>query len=176
MTQPQRDIDVEQSRTKEIMEQALPADRDTEGRLNYLHGLALRRRKDPDLEARYERERESLAEQLKAEGPRYFLDSDGVKRYAYRVQPESLEVDVDEFVAAHERGEMPEVDLDKVMPRSPNREALRRAIASRSKVHLRPDGRKDGKIPAAIVAKTMRYVPGTAQVRFASEEDERPDH
>ena len=40
MTRPDRDVDVEQSRTAEIMEEATAADSDTEAKLNRLHGMA----------------------------------------------------------------------------------------------------------------------------------------
>jgi hypothetical protein len=175
MTRPDRDVDVEQSRTAEIIAEAVAADADTETKLARLHEMAAMRREDPVLKQHYESLRDAIAPQLRAEGPRYFIGQDGVKRYAYTTTPETLEVDIDEFVRLHEAGEMPEVDLDKVMPRKPDREALRRAIASRSKTHRLPGGEKDGKIPMRVVAKTMRYVPGTARVNFASEQDETDD-
>lgn len=170
-----RDIDVEQSKTKELMEQASPADEDTEDMLLELSGIMARRRKDPQLERYYEDLRSRTVQRLQEDGPRFFLDRNGVKRYAWPITPETLEVDVDEFVRLWERGEMPEIDLDVVMPRQPNREALRKAIARRSKVHKLPDGTRDGQIPRRVVAKTMRYVPGTSRVGFASEEDLESD-
>lgn len=170
MTQ-QRDIDVEKSRTRELMDQALPADADTEDLLLELYDTAAKRRKDPELERYYERLRGQAVRRLRQDGPRFFLDSSGVKRYAWPTTPETLEVDVEEFVRLHEAGEMPEVDLDKVMPRQPNREQLRRYIAKRSRVNRNPDGSKDGQIPMRVVTKTMRYVPGTARVSFSSDED-----
>lgn len=153
------DFDPEQSKTAEVIRDATYAEIDTEDALRELQQMADRRRKDPDLERRYEALRDKLAAQLKAEGPRYYIDASGTKRYAYAQQPEQLDVNEKEFVRLHEEGAMPEVDLDKVMPRGINREAMRWAIAQE-------------KVPAKVIAKTMRYVPGTARVKFVSETDE----
>ena len=154
----------------EAMERdATPAEADLEDKLLRLDAMAAQRRKDPDLEKRYEALRDEVAEELKATGPRYYLDEHGLKRYAFRVAPEKVEVDVEELVRQVEAGEI-EVDLDKVAPRKVDAEQLKRAVAKGS----RPANRgKPGVIPPEKFLKMARRKPGTAHVRFSDPRDDQ---
>jgi len=138
----------------QMQKQALPADADTEAALAQLQALIMRRRKDPEIEARYEQLRDALVDQLKAEGPRYYLDEEGNKRYAYVVQPEPVEVDMDELLALYEAGELPQSLMDKIAPRKVDKEALRRAVSK-------------GQITRAQFTKVAKLVKGTAHVSFS---------
>lgn len=156
---PDRDLEEEATKKAKMMAEATPADSDTETSLARLEQMMVARREDTALKARYEAERDRLAKQLVKEGSRYFLDEDGDKVFAYPVIPDNLVVNEAEFVRRHEAGEMPDVDLDKVMPRKIDREAMRRAIAKKH-------------VPPAVVVATMRFTKGTARVAFHRDSDE----
>ena len=96
---------------------AKPADPDTEIQLMKLADMAASRRKNPDLEKRYEALRELLANQLTQEGPRYFLGEDGLKRYAYAVTPEPVRVSEERLMDRKEAVRLELAVLAKVAPR-----------------------------------------------------------
>lgn len=112
--------------------EAKPADPDTEIQLMKLADMAASRRKNPDLEKRYEALRELLATQLTKEGPRYFLGEDGIKRYAYAVTPEPVEVSEEKLMELDEAGKLKAGVLEKVAPRKVDKDAFRRAVANGS--------------------------------------------
>lgn len=152
--------------------EAQEADPDLEDRLKALDSIAAQRRKDPDLEARYEQLRDELQAELKETGPRYYLDEHGLKRYAYRVAPEKLAIDVDDLVAMVEAGEI-DVDLDKVAPRKIDGEQMKRAIRKGSVAAAKKAAIPKGGIPPEKLVKLGRIVPSAApHVRFSDPRDD----
>ena len=145
--------EAEQAR-REMEAKATPATADTEGKLIALDAMMARRRKDPDLEAAYEALRADLVAQLKAEGPRYFLNADGLKQYAFAVQPEPLDVDVDALIKMYEEGGLSLETLDKVAPRRADREAFRREVAK-------------GNITQAQLLASTKLRQGTPHVKIS---------
>lgn len=143
-----------EEREAEIVRNASPADRDTEIRLAELHELVVARRKDPERETRYERERDALAADLLEHGPRYFIDENGDKRYAYAVQPEPVEVDMDELMAMYEDGELSTEVMDQIAPRRVDKEGLRRVVSRK-------------KITPAQFTRFAKLRKGTAFVQFS---------
>lgn len=154
------------SRVQQMMAEALPADADTEAKLRYLQRLQDVRRKDPVIEAEYARLRDELARQIGQEGPRYYLDDHGVKRFAYIVQPEPLEYDVNELVKAKDEGRISEALLDELAPRKPNSEAIKQAAARGMKKNPRRPG-----LPPDVFVKVARKTKGTAYVKYSSPVD-----
>lgn len=140
-----------QRKMAELAATATPADGDTEEMLLRLDTLQARRRKNPVLEREYETLRDTLAARLGAEGPRYYLDNDGVKRYAYAVVPEPIEVDVDALCAMDERGELKEGVLEKVAPRKADKEEYRKAVG-------RGDITREQFLASATITKGTPYV------------------
>lgn len=151
----------------EMMEAAKPADPDTEERLQAFHKVVISRREDPVAKAAYEAERDSLVAQLRREGPRYFLDDDGAKRYAYAVTPEGVEVDVAGLIALHDAGELDDELFERLCPRQVDKDQLRAAIARGAN----PRSRKPGLTPSQVV-KVARIVPRTAYVGFSEDQEE----
>lgn len=139
-----------------IAEQATQVDPDLMDMLARLEVLAARRRKDPALEAEYERLRNAASAIINDTGPRWFLDEDGHKRIAYRQAPMNVDVELDELVRQVAEGEI-DVDLDTVAPRKVNKEELKKAVAT-------------GRIPAAKFLRMATLREGTAFVRFSSDE------
>lgn len=150
----------EEDFTERMIRTAEPAVGDTETRLLELQNMQAKRRKDPQLERRYEMLRDELAAQLKAEGPRYYIDNDGVKRYAFTVTPEPVDVDLDGLIQAELDQEISYETLDQVAPRKVDKEAFRRAVATE-------------RIPKALLLKIAKIVPGTAYVKTATPDEER---
>ena len=111
--------------------EASEADADTEDLLRQLDEVARRRRPDKQLEERYLALRDQLVPRLRSSGPRYYLDADHVKRYAFVVQPEPIEVTISELEEAVERGEMTAEVLNRVAPQSRrvNKEEFKKAVA-----------------------------------------------
>lgn len=151
----------------EMMAAATPADPDTEERLLRFHKVVISRRKDPVAEAEYEAERDALAAQLKKEGPRYFIDDFGAKRYAYAVNPEGVEVDVAAIIALHDAGEIDDELFERLAPRAIDKDQLRTAIARGAN----PRARKPGITPAQV-ARIARIVPRTSYVGFSEDQEE----
>lgn len=157
-------VKAEARRKREEMEAvAERADLDTEDKLVLLEGMMAELRPDPQLKARYERLRDQLVAQLRREGPRYFIDPQGVKRFAYAVTPETVEVDVAELQHMHKRGELTEEVLDEVAPRKLDRDGFRRA-ASRG---------KRGGLTRQQVAKVSQIVPkGRGHVAYSGPQED----
>ena len=106
---------------------AKPATTDLERDLARLQDMIAARRKNPELEREYEQLRDQVVKYLKTDGPRYYLDGDGNKRYAFAVSPERTVVDVDALQAMVDAGELDAGVLEEVAPRKANVEAFRRA-------------------------------------------------
>lgn len=155
-----------ESKIQAMMAAAEPADWDTEHKLVALQDMQDRRRKDPVLEAEYERLRDELADQIAIEGPRYYIDKDNIKRYAYVIQPEPIEVDVKALIKAAEDGEISQATLEEVAPRKVDKAAFTRAAARGSN----PRSRKPG-IPPAVFVRVARKVKGTAYIGFSEPVD-----
>lgn len=142
-----------------MIRDAQPASSDTEDELLWLERLQAKRRKDPAVEREYERLRDSLAARLEKEGPRYYIDNEGIKRYAYAVVPEPVEVDVDLLIEAELEREITYETLDAVAPRKVDKEAFRRAVAAE-------------RIPKKVLVKVATVTRGTAYVKTATPDDE----
>lgn len=125
-----------------------------------LQRLADAQRPDRALKQRYEALRDHVTAELAKSGPRYFLDDDGNKRYAFAVLPESVVPDIEEIVELAEEGKLPKLDIEKVFPRKVDTEELRRALAKRQ-------------IPKEVVAKHIHIVPKTGHTRFADPVDDK---
>lgn len=143
----------------ELEANAVQATGDTELMLRELDDLAARRRPNPTLERRYEALRATLAARLETEGPRYYLDFHGKKRYAYASVPEPIDVDVDELCRLDEAGELKEGVLDKVAPRKANKEEYRAAV-------------KRGDITRQQFLATAKMTRGTPRVLFSDPDDD----
>ena len=114
----------EQDRLQAI---ATPAEDDLEFKLARLDMMMAARRKDPALERRYEVLRDEVVAYLREHGPRYYLDSEGFKHYAWAVVPEKVIINVGKMVEAVEAGELDPGVLAECAPRKANAEAFRRA-------------------------------------------------
>ena len=158
--------ETEQDRLAKLIAEALPAHPDMEDKLVALKAMVEARRKDPRAEERYEALRDELARDLQTHGPRYLVDDDGEKHYAYAVAPEIVVANQQVMEAMVEAGELSQEEFDRIYPRKLDKEALRRSIA-----------KKRGGLSDAQVVRAVRFVPGTAYVRFdrpdESYEDER---
>ena len=106
---------------------ATPAGADLETALARLQDMIVIRRKDPKLEAEYEALRDEVVKYLRENGPRYYLDGDGCKRYAFAVIPEKTVVNVDALESMVQAGELSPYVLEQIAPRKANIEAFRRA-------------------------------------------------
>jgi hypothetical protein len=100
---------------------ATTVDRNTELKLLELMDLAATRRPDPDVEQAYEKLRNELTVYLAKSGPRYFIDRDGFKHYAFSVTPEPLEINVERLHQMVVDGQLSmrtfkEVTVTKIIP------------------------------------------------------------
>ena len=138
---------------------AKAAEGDLEEAICQLDELVEARRKDPVIEERYEELRDLVAKAILKDGPRYYLDDRGDKRYAFAVQPEPVEIDVAELIAMNGRGELAGEVLDQIAPRKVDKEAFRRAAST-------------GRLTKAQVAATCKITKGTAHVRFTDPYDQ----
>lgn len=157
-----------ESKRAEMMAAAMPADEDTESRLTLLHKMVLARREDPELKIRYEALRDALASQIKTEGPRYFINNQGVKQYAYVVAGETVESSVEELTALFEAGEISKELYERLCPRGIDKEQLRQAIARGANPRSRSEGLKPEHV--AKVCKIVAY--GTPYVAFADAQED----
>lgn len=157
--------DVEQTRSDEIRAAAGPATGDTEEMLLELDRLATLRRPNPEIERRYEELRDILTARLSKEGPRYYIDAFGEKRYAYALIPEPVDVDVDELIKMNEAGEISDDLLNEVAPRKVDKEAFTKAAARGTR--KRP--RKPGITPEQLIRVATKR-RGQGHVRFVTPE------
>jgi hypothetical protein len=130
------------------------AEGDTEEKLAELHDLQTRRGYWHGSGAgnkRYETLRDELTSPLE-DGPRYFVDDDGVKRVAVRQQQEPVDVDGDAL--EQEIGD-DEALLDAVMPRKVDKTAFKHAV-------------QDGRISSDVLVKVARIRRNKPFVRFLS--------
>lgn len=142
-----------------IRDKAVEASGDLLDDIRRLEDLAAARRPDPDREREYEALRDSVTKRLVESGPRYYLDSNGVKRFAYAVQPEEVECDVEEIVELHGQGKLPLLDVEKVFPRKVDKEQLRRALSKKQ-------------LPRDVVVKHIRLKKRTGHTRWADPRDD----
>jgi hypothetical protein len=149
----------ESTRRQKIYEAALPANPDQEDKLVVLKNMVEVRRKDPRAEERYEALRDDLAKELKESGPRYLVDEDGEKYYAYAVAPEIVIANQQAIEQMVEDGELDRAEFERIYPRRLDKEALRRSIA-----------KKRSGMTLAQVTRAVKFRPGTAYVKF-----DRPD-
>ena len=152
------DNDEKKAEALAIEAKAAAAEGDLELMLVTLDDMAERRRKDPIAEKRYEELREACSKIILAEGPRYYIDSVGVKRYAYAVQPEPVEIDLDVLVKFYQEGRILPGDFEDLCPRKVDKEVFRR-LASR------------GVLDKEMVAKAATVIKGTPHVRFVDPVD-----
>ena len=152
------------SKALEMEAKAIQADGDIEASLMRLDQLAEIRRKDPVIEKEYEDLRDHLTKILKSEGPRYYIDAGGVKRYAYVVAPEPVEINVAALIAMNREGTLNDELLDKIAPRKADKEAYRRAASGGRKLTAEQAKRK---LTRAQVAASSKIVEGTAHVAFS---------
>ena len=128
---------------------------DTEAKLADLLDAQGRVTVPPERKDAYEELRDALTPQLLREGPRYFVDHDGVKRVAYAVQPEPVDVYVAGLKALVANGKLTVEDLDKIAPRKVDKEVFRRYLATE-------------KIAPHDALKVARISKGTAYVKFVT--------
>ena len=155
MTAPKKEPETKEQMEARMVAAASKAEIDTEARLAEL----LARKRDIDVpkddQAAYERLRDELTPQLLREGPRYFIDYDGVKRVAYAVQPEPVDVDLPNLKALVAAGKLTEADLERLAPRKVDKEVFRRYLATE-------------KISPHDALKVARITKGTAYVKFVT--------
>jgi hypothetical protein len=161
MTEPED----EATRRQKIFDSALPPTPDMEDKLVALKSMVEARRKDPRAEERYEALRDDLAADLKEHGPRYLVDEDGDKYYAYAVAPEIVIADQQAIESMVEAGELEREEYERIYPRRLDKEALRRSIA-----------KKRGGMTNAQVVRSVRFKPGTAYVKFDSPDETHEDY
>jgi hypothetical protein len=142
----------------EMVEKARPAEGDIELSIRRLDELAAARRKDPDIEKEYEDLRDLLVEIIELEGPRYYLDSDGVKRYAYAVTPEPVEIFTEELIKMAGEGLISEEELDLAAPRKASPDGYRRLSMKDTFTN-------------AMIVRTSKIGKGTAHVKFSAPYD-----
>ena len=119
-----------------------------------LEKMVQARRPDKAAEAEYEALRDEVLDALDELGMGYYVDENGMKKYAYPVRPEKLYLDIDEVVALHAAGKLPDLDLDEVAPRQTSPDGVRAAVAAR-------------RIPAWVAVKHIHIRRGTGHVGFA---------
>ena len=142
-----------------MTEKALPfQDKDLELMVKRLDELAAARRKDPVRELEYEALRDEIAAILAVEGPRYYLDTNGVKRYAYVLSPEPVIINVDELIKMRHEDLISEDDLDLAAPRKASPDGYKR-LSSRTM------------FTNAMIVRSSRIGKGTAHVRFSEPYD-----
>lgn len=118
-------------------------DPDTEETLARIHALA---QIEKDAKAEREKLRDALLQDFA--GSRYFVDSEGYKRYAFRVDPEPIEVDV-KLLASYVSAEV----LDEVTERTLVTDKFKKAVETE-------------RIPAEVFVKVARKVPRKGHLRF----------
>lgn len=138
----------------EMQNSAVQADVDLEAALARLKEMADQRRADPAQDRIYEQLRDEVVKILAGSGPRYFLDENGFKHYAYSVVPEPLVINVTRLVDMVRRGELPEEVLDAVTVRKIVPDAFRRAILTK-------------RITPEQLIKVGRKKKGTGHVKFS---------
>lgn len=143
--------DDERSKVQEIIDTAKWAIGDTEDMLVEFDQLAAKRRPDPNVEIRYAELRALLAERLKSEGPRAYVDDRGLKRISYSVYPEKLTMSADMLTQLHTNGVLSDAQFESVMPRVPNADALKRLITQ-------------GALTPGQIRSVASYVPGTPRI------------
>lgn len=146
------------AKREEMYAEAEPAGTDLERVLEDLHSLQALRRKNPIVEARYENLRKIATTLLNEGGPRWYLDIDGVKRFAYVVTPETIVVEVADVVALRDEGVITDEELDRVAPRKVKNDEFKRLMAL-------------GRIPKDRAKKIARIVPKTSYVGFSGDEE-----
>ena len=149
------------ARREEMMASATEADEDVEDMILRLESLRRRLREDPVVRARHDRLRDQLTEILTKHGPRYYLDEDGRKKYAYATIPEQVQLDVAEAIRLHQRGEIPTEVLNEIAPRTIDRKGLRAAITRGGN----PRARKPGLSPKHV-QQIVSITPMTGRVNF----------
>ena len=143
-----------ESAKQDMQNSAIEADYSTHHQLMQLDEMAGGRRKDPALEARYEKLRDYLADQLGKTGPRYYIDNYGQKRYAYAVQPEKVEVNLVALTALYDDGKITLETFDRAAPRRVDQDRFKQEAAA-------------GRITSAQLTKIAKFRKGTAHVRFS---------
>ena len=113
-----------------VVDLAQPAPNDLETMLEEYEQLVQAAREPADNKARREELKALIVSRLKDEGPRYYLDESGAKRYAWETTPETVNLDVSKVVEYDENGEIQLGLIDKIAPRQLSREGLRSAISS----------------------------------------------
>ena len=155
MTEEQKEPETKEQMEARIVASAGVAGPDTEARLADLLDRKNEITVPAERKADYEELRDALTPQLLREGPRYFVDHQGVKRVAYAVQPEPVDVYVRGLEALVAAGKLTEADLDKVAPRKPDKEVFRRYLST-------------GKIEPSDALKVASISKGTAYVKFVT--------
>lgn len=113
---------------EQVLEQAQPAESDLEKMLEQYHQMSGAYREPAEHKAQREELRNRIADILAAEGPRYWLDQDGHKQYAWQTTPETVDLDIELLAELDENGLIPPDVLDEVAPRQISRPGLRDAI------------------------------------------------
>lgn len=168
----QDDIRAEaESKKAEMIARARPADLDTEDGLLALHKMVIARREDPVEKQRYETLRDQLAARLKREGPRWFINDEGAKQFAYTVSSETVESNAAAIESLYLEGEISKELFEELCPRGVDTAKLKAAIARGAN----PRSRKEG-IKPQHVARVARIVPySTPYVAFVDEPQEERD-
>lgn len=152
--------DEELTKLREMIAKAEPLPPDFEDEILELEELAERRRPDPKVEARYAELRNKVVSRLSKEGPRYFLNDDGTKSYAYPVVPNNVEVSLDKLAKAVEDEKLDKDLYDEITKTVIDKDKFARAAR-----------RKRRGIPAEVLVEVMSLTPGTGHVRFVVVDD-----
>lgn len=107
-----------------------------------------------------DRLRDELIKDLEGEGQVFFVDADGVKRRAYYSESDATKIDLEELRACVTRHELRKDVYDEIIKIAPDLEKIKHAIAT-------------GRIPQAVVAKTMKVIPGgkSKTIKFGDPSD-----
>jgi hypothetical protein len=133
---------------------ARPADRELTEMIKELNRLTVARRRKPKDELAYEQLRDLVAQCLSEEGPRYYVDDDGRKQYAYAVTPEPIEVNMAELTAAFWEGKLTEETMDKIAPRRINTPEFKRAVDT-------------GVVDQDLLVRSTKFRKGTPFVKYS---------
>lgn len=139
-----------QQEVRELIAEAVEAEPDTEdliAELARVQGEKGRWGKTGDRYKQYVQLREEVTDAL-VDGPRYFIDHDGVKQVAVRLQAEPVEVDVDLLAQ-----EIDESVLADIAPRKVDKDRFKAAVAA-------------GRIKPAVLLKVARIKPSAPYVKF----------
>jgi len=145
------------AREAELKAQAIRAPEDVEDALADLQEMQMARRPDPAKTAEYEALRDKMVAYLRLHGPRYYLDKDGFKHYAFATIPEQTVIKVGVLQDAVDRGELPASVLAEVAPRKGDLEAFRRAVRA-------------GRIPEDLFVEATELVEKTGHVNYSDPE------